>query len=156
MIILEAKAAVHMEWKKLNHLFCREGRNNNTSAHFGSLMDLSHLKHAKLIKNTSQGHRESGVTGEQGDSGYQAVFTGQGTSASEVAEVWNGRRIQRRSLRLHMSHEGRSHTLETYKRKTVHELGLDYLGIPNHKDKTTSRTLSYHWQSTCTAILWQD
>ena len=76
-----AKAAVDKEWEKLEKIpawnltkvrnkseVIVEARTTGAKAHFASLMDRCHLKHAEL----------------EDDSGSYAVFTEQGSSASQL------------------------------------------------------------------------
>ena len=98
------KAAVNMEWKKLETLpawklekvkskkeVIKEALKNNNKVHFASLMDLCHLKNWEL---EPQFHKYKGRVVlrrdiVKDDSGAYAVFTEKGSSASQMmaAEV---------------------------------------------------------------------
>ena len=97
--ILDAKAAVDKGWKKLEtipawHLdkvktkkeVLLEARRDERKVHFATLMDISHLKNAEL-EPTFQKYKERVVfRGDivKDDSGACAVFTEQGSSASQM------------------------------------------------------------------------
>ena len=99
MKIPAAKAAVDKEWEKLEKIFAwdltkvrskkeviDEARTKDAKVHFASLMDTCHLKNAELeAKNQKYKGRDvlrSDIVKD--DSGSYAVFTEQGSSASQM------------------------------------------------------------------------
>ena len=106
MKIPDAKAAVDKEWKKLETIPARdvikvkskkevikEIQKNNTKVHFASLMDLCHLKNSELEPQFQKYKGGVVLRGDmvKDDSGAYAVFTEQGSSASQMtaAKVMN-------------------------------------------------------------------
>ena len=99
MKIPAAKAAVDKEWEKLekisawnltkvrsNKEVIDEARTSGAKVHFASLMDICHLKNADL---EAKHHKYKGRVVLRGDivkddSGSHAVFTEQGSSASQM------------------------------------------------------------------------
>ena len=99
MKILAAKAAVDNEWEKLekipacnltkvrsNKEVIDEARTKGAKVHFASLVDLRHWKNAELETKHQKYKGRVVFRGDsvKDDSGSSAVFTGQGSSASQV------------------------------------------------------------------------
>ena len=99
MKIPAAKAAVDKEWWKLEKIPARditkvrnnsevidEARTKGAKVHFASLMDMCHLKNAELEAKHQQYEGRIVVQGDivRDDSGSYAVFTEQGSSASQM------------------------------------------------------------------------
>ena len=99
MKIPAAKAAVDKEWEKLEKILAwnltkvrsqkeviDEARTTGTKVHFASLMVLCHLKNAELEAKHQEFKGRVVLRGENGkdDSGSYAVFTEQGSSASQM------------------------------------------------------------------------
>ena len=100
MKIPEAKAAVDKEWEKLKKISAwnlmkvkskkeviDEARASGATVHFASLMDICHLKNAEL---EAKHQKYKGPVVFRGDivknhSGTYAVFTEQGSSASQMS-----------------------------------------------------------------------
>ena len=91
MKILAAKAAVDKEWEKLKKISAwnltkvrsekeviDEARTSGAKVHFASLMDICHLKNAELKTK----HQRGDIVKD--DAGSYAVFTEQGSSASQM------------------------------------------------------------------------
>ena len=100
MKIPDAKKAIDAEWaahaqKKTWNLervrpraeVIAEAHRNKRSVHFGRLMDLCHLKHAELDKSKQKYKGRVVFRGDQvkDETGFYAVFTEQGASASQMA-----------------------------------------------------------------------
>ena len=100
MRIPDAKKAVDDEWsareqKKTWNMdkvrpkaeVIAEAEKKNMSVHFGRLMDLCHLKHAELSPELQKYKGRVVFRGDQVkyETGYCAVFTEQGASASQMA-----------------------------------------------------------------------
>ena len=97
--IPDAKAAVEKEWEKLEKIpawqltkvrnkkeVIEEARNKGRNVHFASLMDLCHLKISELEPQYQkyQGRVVLRCDIVKDDSGSYAVFTEQGSSASQM------------------------------------------------------------------------
>ena len=94
-----AKAAVVKEWEKLEKLpacdltkdrskseVIDEARTKGAKVHFASLMDICHLKNAELETKHQKYKGRDVLRGDsvKDDSGSYAVFTEQGSSASQI------------------------------------------------------------------------
>ena len=99
MKIAAAKAAVDNEWEKLEKIpawnltkvrskkeVIDEARTKGAKVHFASLMDISHLKNAELEPKHQKYKGRVVLRGDivKYDSGSYAVFTEQGSSASQM------------------------------------------------------------------------
>ena len=97
--ILDAKAAVDKEWEKLETIpawslekakskkeVILEARRDKHRVHFATLMDICHLKNAELEPKHQQYKGRVVLRGDtvKDDSGAYAVFTEQGSSASQM------------------------------------------------------------------------
>ena len=97
--ISEARAAVDTEWEKLEKIpawditkvrnksdVIDEARKEGRKVHFASLMDLCHLKNAELETKHTKYKGRVVLRGDivKDDSGSYAVFTEQGSSASQM------------------------------------------------------------------------
>ena len=102
MKIPAAKAAVDKEWEKLKKIpawdltYVRsksevidEARTKGAKVHFASLMVICHLKNAELEAKHQKYKGRVVLRGDivKDDSGSYAVFTEQGSSASEMTAV---------------------------------------------------------------------
>ena len=94
-----AKAAVDKEWEKLEKFSAwnltkvrskkeviKEARTSGATVHFASLMDICHLKNAELEAKHQKYKGRVVLRGDivKDDSGSYAVFTEQGSSASQM------------------------------------------------------------------------
>ena len=94
-----AKAAVDKEWEKLEKILAwnltkvrskkeviDEARTKGAKVHFASLMDICHLKNAELETKHQKNKGRVVLRGDivKDDSGSYAVFTEQGSSASQI------------------------------------------------------------------------
>ena len=99
MKIPDAKTAVDKEWKKLETIPARivkkvknmkevskKAQKINNKVHFASLMDSCHLKNSELDQQFQKYTGRIVLRGDivKDDSGHQAVFTEQGSSASQM------------------------------------------------------------------------
>ena len=99
MKIPAAKAAVDKEWEKLENIpawdttevrnkseVIDEAMTKGTKVHFASLMDIYHLKNAELEAKHQKYNGRVVLRGDivKDDSGSYAVFTEQGSSASQM------------------------------------------------------------------------
>ena len=94
-----AKAVVDNEWEKLENILAwnltkvkskkeviDEARTSGAKVHFASLMDMCHLKNAELKAKHQKYQRRVVLRGDivKDNSGSSAVFTEQGSSASQM------------------------------------------------------------------------
>ena len=99
MKIPAAKAAVDKEWEKLANISAwnltkvrskkeviDEARMKGAKVHFASLMDICHVKNAELEAKNQKYKGRVVLRGDivKDDSGSYAVFTAQGSSASQI------------------------------------------------------------------------
>ena len=99
MKIPAAKAAVDKEWEKLEKISAwnltkvksrkeviEEARTSGATVHFASLMDICHLKNAELEAKHQKYKGRVVLRGDivKDNSGSYAVFTEQGSSASQM------------------------------------------------------------------------
>ena len=99
MKIPAAKAAVDKEWEKLEKISAwnltkvkskkqviDEARTSGATVHFASLMDICHLKNAELVAKHQKYKGRVVLRGDivKDNSGSYAVFTEQGSSASQM------------------------------------------------------------------------
>ena len=91
MKVPAAKAAVDKEWEKLEKVRSKEevideARTSGATVHFASLMDICHLKKAELEAKHQKYKGRVVLRGDivKDDSGSFAVFTEQGSSASQM------------------------------------------------------------------------
>ena len=93
MKIPAAKAAVDKEWEKLEKIpawditkVIDEAKTKGIKVHFASLMDICHLKNAELETKHQKYKGRVVLQGDivKDDSGSCAVFTEQGSSASQI------------------------------------------------------------------------
>ena len=99
MKIPAAKAAVDKEWEKLEKISAwnltkvrskkeviDKARTSGATVHFASLMDICHLKNAELETKHQKYKGRVVLRGDivKDDSGSYAVFTEQGSSASQM------------------------------------------------------------------------
>ena len=99
MKIPDAKAAVDKEWKKFETIpawqlekvrskkeVTKEAQKNKNNVHFASLMDTCHLKNADMGPQFQKYKGRVVLRGdtEKDDSGAYALFTEQGSSASQM------------------------------------------------------------------------
>ena len=130
--ILDAKAAVEKEWENLEKIpawqltkvrhtseVIAEARNKGHTVHFASIMDLCHLKNSELEPQFQEYKGRVILRGDivKDDSGSYAVFTEQGSSASQnggceshgyyIKTTRMRRTSSRRSIRLHPGQNGR-------------------------------------------------
>ena len=177
-----AKAAVDKEWEKLEKISAwnltkvrskkeviDEARTSGATVHFASLMDICHLKNAELETKHQKYKGRVVLRGDivKDNSGSYAVFTEQGSSASQMTAAkimdiisrlpgcrWTS---SRRSIGLYPSKNGRcSQIIENSK-----------IGVSRHLDSSTTtqmaknhgpvwKTQSFLLKGICTVILWQD
>ena len=156
MKIPAAKAAVDKEWEKLEKISAwnltkvrskkeviDEARASGATVHFASLMDICHLKNAELEAKHQKYKGRVVLRGDivKDDSGSYAVFTEQGSSASQMTAAkimdiisrlrglrWTS---SRRSICLFPSKNGRcSQIIENTKIGVCPDI---WIRLPRHK-----------------------
>ena len=149
-----AKAAVDKEWEKLEKILAwnltkvrsmkeviDEARTSGATVHFASLMDICHLKNAELEAKHQKYKGRVVLRGDivKDNSGSYAVFTEQGSSASQMTAAkimdkiarlrWTS---SRRSIGLHPSENGRcSQIIEN-----------SQIGMSRHLDSSTTTQMA--------------
>ena len=154
MKIPAAKAAVDKEWEKLEKIFAwnltkvrskkeviDEAKTSGATVHFASLMDICHLKNAELEAKHQKYKGRVVLRGDivKDDSGSYAVFTEQGSSASQMAaakimDIISGLRwtSNRHNISLYPSKNGRcSQIIENSK-----------IGVSRHLDSSTTTQMA--------------
>ena len=157
MKIPAAKAAVDKEWGKLEKISAwnltkirskkeviDEGRTSDAKVHFASLMDICHVKNAELEAKHQKYKGRVVLRGDivKDDSGSYAVFTEQGSSASQMTAAksqgyhlqiarlrWTG---SRRSISFFPSENGR-----------CSQIILNFqIGVSRHLDSSTTTQMA--------------
>ena len=181
MKIPAAKAAVDKEWEKLEKISaCNltkvrskkevidEARTKGAKVHFASLMDICHLKNAELEAKHQKYKGRVVIRGDivKDDSGSYAVFTVQGSSASQMtaakvmdiisglpgcagqAAVAVSAKTQIKKWRMHPNYG-------KLQNRNVQTFGFVYLtnGLSHGP---VWKTQSFLLSEICTVILWQD
>ena len=157
MKIPSAKAAVDKEWEKLEKIpewnltkvrskkeVIDEARTKGAKVEFASLMDMCHLKNAELEAKHQKYKGRVVLRGDivKDDSGSYAVFTEQGSSASQMTAAkimdiisrlpWLRWTSSGRSIGLYPSKNGRcSQIIENSK-----------IGVSRHLDSSTTTQMA--------------
>ena len=157
MKIPAAKAAVDKEWEKLEKISAwnltkvkskkqviDEARTKGATVHFASLMDICHLKNAELETKHQKYKGRVVLRGDivKDNSGSYAVFTEQGSSASQMTAAKIMDIISRlpgcdgtscrRSIGLHPSKNGRSSQI----------IKSSKIGVSRHLDSSTTTQMA--------------
>ena len=155
MSVPDAKAAVDKEWEKLAKIpawqlttvrskrdVIDEARKEGKTIHFASLMDLCHAKKAELEPKFQKYKGRVVLRGDtvKDDSGSYAVFTEQGSSASQMtAAKSHGYHLQiarvrwtssRRSIGLYPSENGRRSVILKNLKSECPDI---WIRLPRHK-----------------------
>ena len=121
-----------------------EARSSGATVHFASLMDICHLKNAELETKHQKYKGRVVLRGDivKDDSGSYAVFTEQGSSASQMTAAKNhGYHLQiawlrwtssRRSISLYLSEYGRCSQIIENSR----------VGVSRHLDSSTTTQMA--------------
>ena len=171
MKIPTAKAAVDKELEKLEKILAwqltksqkqkeviEEASNEGTKVHFASLMDLCHLKNSELEPQYQKYKGRVVLRGDivKDNSGSYAVFTEQGSSASQMTAAkvmdfiarlpgYGGQAADAISAFIENSQIGMSRHLDS---STTTQNGLNHGPV--------SKTQLFLLNGICTVILWQD
>ena len=165
MKIPVAKAAVDNEWQILQKIsvwnltkvtskseVIDEARTSGAKVHFASLMDICHLKNAELAAKHQKYRGRVVLRGDivKDDSGSYAIFTEQGSSASQMTAA----KIMGIISRLPGCDGQAADAVSAYtqvKMEDAHKL----LKIPK-SDGPVWKTQSFLLNEICTVILWLD
>ena len=176
-----AKAAVDKECEKLEKISAwnltkvrskkeviDEARTKGAKVNFASLMDICHLKNAELEAKHQKYKGRVVLRGDivKDDSGSYAVFTEQGSSASQMtaAEVMDiisrlpgcaGQAADAVSAKTQK--KGRcSQIIEKFQNRIVQTFGFVYHDTNGQNHGPVWKTQSFLLSEICTVILWQD
>ena len=181
MKIPAAKAAVDKEWEKMEKISAwnltkvkskkeviDEARTSGATVHFASLVDICHLKNAELDAKHQKYKGRVVLRGAivKDDSGSYAVFTEQGSSASQMTAAkimdiisrlppCDGQAAEAVSAKT----QEKLKMLTNYKKiknRSVQTFGFVYQDTngPNHGP--VWKTQLFLLRGICTVILWQD
>ena len=145
-----------------------EARMKGAQVHFASLMDICHLKSAELEAKHQKYKGRVVLRGDivKDDSGSYAVFTEQGSSASQMTAASHGHHLQ--TALLHRTSSWRSICLYPGKNGRCSQIVENSkIGVSRHLDSSTTtqmaqnhgpvwKTQSFLLSELCTVILWQD
>ena len=181
MKIPAAKAAVDKEWEKLEKIpawdttkvrnkseVIDEARTKGIKVHFASLMDICHLKNAELETKHQKYKGRVVLRGDivKDDSGSYAVFTEQGSSASQMtaAKVMDiisrlpgcaGQAADAVSAFTQVKMEDAPKLLKIPNRN-VQTFGFVYHDTNGQNHGPVWKTQSFLLNEICMVILWQD
>ena len=181
MKIPAAKAAVDKEWEKLEKIpawnltkvrnkseVIDEARTKGAKVHFASLMDMCHLKNADLETKHQKFKGRVVLRGDivKDDSGSYAVFTEQGSSASQMtaAKVMDiisrlpgcaGQAADAVSADTQVKIEDDRQLLKIPKSECP-DIGLVYHDTKGQNHGPVWKTQSFLLSEICMVILWQD
>ena len=181
MKIPAAKAAVDKEWEKLEKIpawdltkvrskseVIDEARTKGMKVHFASLMDICHLKDAEL---ETKHHKYKGRVVFRGDivkddSGSNAVFTDQGSSASQMTAAKSSTLYpdcqfaqDKQQIQYQLTHRLKCKMLRNYGKlqdRNVQTFGLVHHDTNGQNHGPVWKTQSFLLNEICTVILWKD
>ena len=181
MKIPAAKAAVDKEWEKLEKISAwnltkvrskkeviDEARTKGAKVHFASLMDMCHLKNAELEAKHQKYKDRVVLRGDivKDDSGSYAVFTKQGSSASQMTAAkimdiisrlpgCDGQAADAVSAYTQVKMED-AHKLLKIQKSEVQIFGFVYHDTNGLNHGPVWKTQLFLLSGICTVILWQD
>ena len=181
MKIPDAKAAVDKEWEKLEKIrawrltkvrnkkeVIDEARKEGKTVYFASLVDICHLKNSELEPKIQKYNGRVVLRGHvvKDDSGSCAVFTQQGSTASQMtaAEVMDvmatlpgcaGQAADAVSAYTHVKMEDAPSLLKIQS-QSVQIFGCVYQNTNGQNHGPAWKTQSFFLSEICTVILWQD
>ena len=183
MKIPAAKAAVDKEREKLEKISAwnltkvsskkeviDEARTSGAKVHFASLMDICHLKNAELEAKHQKYKGRVVLRGDivEDDSGSYAVFTEQGSSASQMTAAkimdiisrlpgCDGQAADAVSISLYPGENGRcSQIVKKFPNRNVQTFGFVHHDTNGLNHGPVWKTQSFLLKGICTGILWQD
>ena len=183
MKIPAAKAAVDKEWEKLEKIpawnltkvrskkeVIDEARTSGAKVHFATLVDTCNLKNAELEAKHQKYKGRIVLRGDivQDDSGSYAVFTEQGSSASQMTAAkimdifsrlpgCNGQAADAVSAYTQVKMEdAHKNCLRKFPNRSVQTFGFVYNDTNGLNHGPVWKTQSFLLKGICTDILWQD
>ena len=182
MKIPAAKAAVDKEWEKLEKISAwnltkvkskkqviDEARKKGAKVHFASLMDIIHLKHAELEAKHQKYKGRVVLRGDvvKDDSGSYAVFTEQGSSASQMTAAkimdinsrlpgCDGQAADAVSAYTQGENGRCSQIVEKFPNRSVQTFGFVHHDTNGLNHGPVWKTQSFLLSEICTVTLWQD
>ena len=182
MKIPAAKAAVDKEWEKLEKISAwnltkvkskkeviDEARTSGATVHFASLMDICHLKNAELEAKHQKYKGRVVLRGDivKDNSGSYAVFTEQGSSASQMTAAkimdiisrlpgCDGQAADAVSAYAQVKMEDCSQIIEKFPNRSVQTFGFVYHDTNGQNHGPVWKTQSFLLSEICLVILWQD
>ena len=182
MKIPAAKAAVDKEWEKLEKISAwnltkvkskktviDEARTSGATVHFASLMDICHLKNAELEAKHQKYKGRVVLRGDivKDNSGSYAVFTEQGSSASQMTAAkimdiisrlpgCDGQAADAVSAYTQVKMEDAHKLLKIPKSECPGHFGFVYHDTNGQNHGPVWKTQSFLLNEICMVILWQD
>ena len=176
-----AQAAVDKEWDKLEKISAwnltkvrskkqviDEARTKGAKVRFASLMDICHLKNTELEAKHQKHKGRVVLRGDivKDDSGAYAVFTEQGSSASQMAAAkimdiisrlpgCNGQAADAVSAYTQVKMED-SHNLLKIRKSECPDIWIVYHDTSGRNHGPVWKTKSFLLNEVCMVILWQD
>ena len=177
-----AKAAVDKEWEKLEKISAwnltkvrskkeviDEARTSGATVHFASLMDICHLKNAELEAKHQKYKGRVVLRGDivKDDSGSSAVFTEQGSSASQMTAAkimdgifrlpgCDGQAADKVSAYTQVKMEDAHKLFKKIQNRNVQTFGFVYHDTNGQNRGPVWKTLSFLLKGICTVTFWQD
>ena len=134
-----------------------EARTSGAEVHFSSVMDICHLKNAELEAKHQNYKGRVVLRGDivKDDSGSYAVFTEQGSSASQMTAAKVMDIIS--SISLYASENGRcAQIVQKFPNRNVQTFGFVYHDTNGLNHGPVWKIQSFLLKGTCMVILWQD
>ena len=182
MKIPAAKAAVDKEWEKLEKISAwnltkvrskkqviDDARTSGATVHFASLMDIRHLKNAELEAKHQKYKLRVVLRGDivKDDSGSYAVFTEQGSSASQMTAAkimdivsrlpgCDGQAADAVSAYTQVKMEDAQKLLKKIPNRSVQTFGFVYHDTHGQNHGPVWKTQSFLLNGIYMVILWQD
>ena len=182
MKIPDAKTAVSNEWEKLEKISAwqltkvrnkkevvAEARNEGKTVHFASLMDVCHLKNSELEPPFQKYKGRVVLRGDivKDDSGSYAVFTQQGSSASQMTAAkimdiisrlpgCDGQDADAVSAYTQVKMEDAPQIFAKFPNRSVQTFGFVYHDTNGLNHGPVWKTQSFLLSEICTVMLWQD
>ena len=182
MKIPAAKAAVDKEWEKLEKISAwnltkvkskkqeiDEARTSGATVHFASLMDICHLKNAELEAKHQKYKGGVVFRGDvlKDDSGFYAVFTEQGSSASQmtaakimdimpILQSCDGQAANAISAKTEIKKWKMLTNCWKFQNRSVQTFGFVYHDTYGLNHGPVWKTQSFLLSKIYTVILWQD
>ena len=142
-----------------------EARNEGRKVHFASLMDVCHLLNSELEPQFQKHKKVESFRGDivKDDSGSYAVFTEQGSSASQMTAAkvmekyqdYQDAQSSRRSIRLNSGQKEDAPTLLKFQSQNVQNFGYIYQSTNGQNHGPVWKIQSFLLSEICTVILWQ-